>query len=83
MTFTSSACTLEWNRNNLTLRRGDSVLMIESNHVTQLRTLKSDIDFTEFFKNTALQNREARRVFQAWERKDTALLQKIFKEMSE
>ena len=81
MTFQSSAVSLEWNQNSLVLRRGDSVLLIESDKVNQLRTLKENAAFEEYFRTTALVNREARRVFQAWERKDSALIGKLFSEM--
>ena len=81
MAFQSSAVSLEWNQNNLVLRRGDSILLIESDKVNQLRTLKESSAFAEFFRGTALVNREARRVFQAWERKDNQLLNKLYAEM--
>lgn len=81
MPFSSNAVQVEWNQNNLIMKRGDSILLIESEKVTQLRTLKEESEFEEFFRNQALVNREARRVFQAWERKDTQLLSKIRAEM--
>jgi len=81
MVFTSSAITLEWNRNNLILRRGASQILINAENVQSLRTQESEDSFVQFFRTTALQNREARRVFLAWERKDTELLNKIYKEM--
>ncbi|MEN9810561.1 MAG: hypothetical protein RLZZ488_2128 [Pseudomonadota bacterium] len=82
MTFNSSAVSLEWKMNSLILRRGASVLMIEAANVQVLRTLKEKNDFNEFFKTKALVNREARRVFEAWERKDKDLLDKLFGEMN-
>jgi hypothetical protein len=66
--FASTACSLEWNQNNLILKRGDSMLLIESEKVNELRTRKDSPAFEEYFRTTALVNREARRVFQAWER---------------
>lgn len=81
MVFASSAITLEWNRNNLILRRGASQILINAENVQSLRTQESENSFYEFFRSTALQNREARRVFTSWERKDTELLIKIYKEM--
>ncbi|KAB8032189.1 hypothetical protein [Fluviispira multicolorata] len=81
MTFTSSAVSLEWNRNNLILRRGASQLLIDAEKVQNLRTQDSETGFNQYFRTTALQNREARRVFEAWERKDKELLTKIYKEM--
>lgn len=81
MVFNSSAVTLEWNRNNLILRRGASQILINAEHVQNLRTQESEESFSNFFRTTALQNREARRVFLSWERKDNELLNKIYKEM--
>jgi len=82
MTFNSLAVSLEWKLNNLIMRRGASVLMIEAANVQVLRTLKEKNEFKEFFRTKALVNREARRVFEAWERKDTGLLEKLFGEMN-
>lgn len=82
MTFSSPVVTLEWNRNNLILKRGESMLLIEANNVQTLRALKEKAEFQDFFRTKALVNREARRVFEAWERKDTALLEKLFLEMN-
>lgn len=82
MTFNSLAVSLEWKLNNLIMRRGASVLMIEAANVQVLRTLKEKNEFNEFFRTKALVNREARRVFEAWERKDTGLLEKLFGEMN-
>lgn len=82
MTFVSTAVSLEWNRNSLVLKRGTSMLMIEVDNVNVLRTLKDKVEFNDFFKTKALVNREARRVFESWERKDTALLDKLHIEMT-
>ena len=81
MPFSSNAVQVEWNQNHFMMKRGDSMLLIESEKVTQLRTLKDQTAFEEFFRTQALVNREARRVFQAWERKDIQLLNKIREEM--
>ncbi|BBH52802.1 hypothetical protein [Fluviispira sanaruensis] len=81
MTFTSSAVSLEWNRNNLILTRGASQIVIAAEKVQNLRTQDTETGFIEYFRSTALENREARRVFQSWERKDKELLNKIYKEM--
>lgn len=82
MAFNSLAVSLEWQLNNMILRRGASVLMIEAANVQVLRTLKEKKEFTEFFRTKALVNREARRVFEAWERKDKDLLDKLYGEMN-
>jgi len=81
MAFTSSVVTLEWNRNNLILKRGESVLLIDAEKVQVLRGLKDRGEFETNWRTTALQNREARRVFEAWERKDADLVGKLHKEM--
>lgn len=81
MTFSSSVVSLEWNRNNLILKRGASSLVINAENVQSLRTQDNEADFIDFFRKKALENREARRVFEAWERKDKELLGKIYKEM--
>lgn len=82
MSFVSDVVSLEWNRNNLILRRGSSALLIEAEKVQNLRTLKSKNEFSEFFLTQALVNREARRVFQSWERKDKDLMGKLFTEVT-
>ena len=81
MAFTSSVVTLEWNRNNLILKRGESVLLIDAEKVQALRSLKDRVEFENNWRTVALQNREARRVFEAWERKDAELVGKLHKEM--
>ena len=82
MAFDSFAVSLEWKLNNMILKRGASVLMIEAANVQVLRTLKEKSEFKEFFRTKALVNREARRVFEAWERKDKDLLEKLYGEMN-
>ena len=82
MTFQSTVISLEWNRGNLVLRRGQSTLVISPENVQSLRTQENEASFSEFWNSKALQNREARRVFQAWERKDKELLKKIYSEMT-
>jgi hypothetical protein len=81
MSFTSAVVNLEWNQNNLILKRGASSLVINAENVQSLRTQESESTFNEYFRTKALQNREARRVFEAWERKDKELLAKLYKEM--
>ncbi|MCA2961353.1 MAG: hypothetical protein IOD12_13970 [Silvanigrellales bacterium] len=81
MSFLSAVVSLEWNRNNLVLKRGDSVLLIDAEKIQSLRVLKEAKEFEEFWRTQALQNREARRVFEAWERKDAELMSKVHKEV--
>lgn len=82
MVFQSSAVSLEWNGGNLVLRRGQSTLVINPENVQSLRTQDSKQSFVEYWNSKALQNRAARRVFEAWERKDPDLLVKIYGEMT-
>jgi hypothetical protein len=83
MTFTSDTVALQWYQNSLVLRRGQTTIQIIPEDATTLRTMKEQETFVEFFRSTALKNREARRVFESWERKDSALLLKVYKEMTE
>lgn len=81
MAFTSSAVALRWDQNNLIMSRGQSQLLIKAEDIMALRSLKEVTEFKTYFETKALVNREARRVFQAWERKDTELLPKLHKEI--
>jgi hypothetical protein len=81
MTFASSAVKLEWNQNNMILKRGQTVIMIDAEKVQNLRVLSDEQAFFDYWRTAALQNREARRVFEAWERKDSELIQKIKQEV--
>lgn len=82
MTFSSNAVAFRWENNSVILQRGTTVIQIIPEDATQLRTMKDNLQFTEYFQTTALKNREARRVFQSWERKDSQLLHKVFSEMT-
>lgn len=81
MAFQSSAVALRWDHNNLVLTRGQSQLLIKSDDVLALRGTKDIAEFSQYFETKALVNREARRVFQAWQRKDSDLLPKLHKEI--
>jgi hypothetical protein len=81
MSFSSNAVNLEWVRNNLVLRRGITQILIDAEKVQSLRTQSEEDSFNNYFMNTALVNREARRTFKSWEKKDPDLLNKLFKEM--
>lgn len=82
MSFQSQAISLQWQNNNMVLKRGASTLVIIPDHVMELRVQDSKEKFDEYFRKTALQNREARRLFEAWERKDSELLDKIHQEVT-
>jgi len=81
MVFSSSATTLNWSHDKLVLSRGTSQLLISLEHIQKLRDLKELNDFSTYFRTQALVNRPARRVFEAWERKDSLLLKKLQEEM--
>lgn len=83
MAFASETVTFQWFQNSVVLRRGQTTIQIVPEDASTLRTMKEKDTFLEYFRSTALKNREARRVFEAWERKDTQLLSKIYKEMTE
>jgi len=82
MAFVSNVVSFEWNRNNILLKRGTSFLMIEAEKVQELRLFKAQGEFSEFFTTKALVNREARRLFESWLRKDKDLLEKLFQEVT-
>ena len=50
MSFTSTVVSLEWNRNSLILKRGESVLLIDAEKVQSLRMLKETKEFEEFWR---------------------------------
>jgi hypothetical protein len=83
MAFQSAIVTFQWFQNSVVLRRGQTTIQILPEDAATLRTMKEKETFLEYFRSTALKNREARRVFEAWERKDTDLLGKVYKEMTE
>lgn len=81
MAFTSNAVQLNWDRNNLIISRGMSQLLIKAEDIQALRALTSSDEFKSYFLTKALVNREARRVFSSWERKDSNLLPKLHSEI--
>jgi hypothetical protein len=83
MSFNSDTVTLQWFQNSVVLRRGQTNIQIIPDDTATLRTLKDRDAFVGYFRETALKNREARRVFESWERKDATLLTKIHNELTE
>ena len=81
MAFSSSVVSLEWRQNNLILSRGQSQLLIKAEDVQSLRACSEKESFEDYFRTKALVNREARRVFLSWERKDESLLAKLHEEV--
>jgi hypothetical protein len=73
---------MSWFQNSVVLRRGETTIQILPDDSNTLRTMKDEAAFIEYFRKTALKNREARRVFEAWERKDDQLLVKLHQEMT-
>ena len=63
----------------IVLRARGSELLILADHVTALKKLKSAGDFSKYFLNEALVNRPARKLFEAWLRKDGSLWARIYK----
>jgi len=63
---------------NLVLRARGSELLILPEYVSSLRKKRGSDDFINFFRNEALVNRSARKLFEAWLRKDGSLWQRIY-----
>ena len=61
------------------LRARSSELLILPNHVRELKGLSEARDFSEYFTREALVNRPARKLFEAWLRKDRTLWPRLFK----
>lgn len=63
---------------SLVLRARGSELLILPHHVKSLKGLTKSRDFSEYFRAEALVNRPARKLFEAWLRKDHTLWQRIY-----
>ncbi len=64
---------------SLVLRARGSELLILSHHVSELKVKTQPKDFTQYFLESALLNRPARKLFEAWLRKDNGLWQRLYK----
>lgn len=64
---------------NIILRARGSELLIHSAHVRKLQDLKKPRDFSQYFRGEALVNRPARKLFEAWLRKDHTLWPRLYK----
>lgn len=64
---------------NIILRARGSELLIHSIHVKKLQDLKKPRDFSQYFRAEALVNRPARKLFEAWLRKDHTLWPRLYK----
>jgi|GEM_PF-1156246 len=63
---------------SLVLQARGSELVILEEHVAVLKGLKKSKDFIEYFRHTALVNRSARKLFEAWLRKDSSLWKRTY-----
>ena len=63
---------------NLVLRAAPSELCVLAEHVEELRKLKETSEFAAYFRDKALVNRPARKLFDAWLRKERGLWQRIY-----
>ncbi len=68
---------------SLVLRARGSELLILDHHVSVLKGLTKSKDFIEYFNSAALVNRAARKLFEAWLRKDSSLWKRIFQTIGE
>ena len=66
-------------QNAVILRARGSELLILAEHVTQLKSRKTAKEFADYFLADALVNRPARKLFEAWLRKDGSLWARIYK----
>ena len=62
----------------LVLRSGAAELYITTEHVAELRKLTAKDAFATYFRDQALVNRSARKLFDAWLRKEHGLWQRIY-----
>jgi hypothetical protein len=62
----------------LILRARGSELLILPNHIVELQKLNGGKDFTTYFMKDALINRPARKLFEAWLRKDGSLWKRVY-----
>lgn len=63
---------------SLILRARGSELLILAQYIAVLQEKKEAKDFAEFFMKEALMNRPARKLFEAWLRKDKTLWKRLY-----
>lgn len=63
---------------SLVLRARGSELLIIPVHVRELKSLKDPKAFSQYFTTNALVNRPARKLFEAWLRKDPTVWKRLF-----
>ncbi len=66
-------------QNSLILRARGVELLVLPVHIEALKNLKDSKPFAEYFLQTAMVNRAARKLFEAWLKKDASLWQRIYK----
>ena len=69
---------LIFHEGHLILRAGPAELLIIAEHVAELRKLTATHEFAAYFRDQALVNRPARKLFDAWLRKEQGLWQHIY-----
>lgn len=62
----------------IVLRARGSELLILPHHVKKLKGLPKPVDFSQYFRAEALVNRPARKLFEAWLRKDQSLWPRLY-----
>ena len=65
-------------QNSLILRARGVELLVLPGHVSELKTLKDTKEFADYFLKKAMVNRSARKLFEAWLRKDNTLWRRIY-----
>lgn len=65
-------------QNSLILRARGVELLVLSHHVAELKTRKDTKEFADYFLKRAMVNRSARKLFEAWLRKDNTLWRRIY-----
>lgn len=63
---------------SVVLRARGSELLILPHHVRHLKSCEKPKDFSEYFRSEALVNRPARKLFEAWLRKDDSLWKRLY-----
>lgn len=65
-------------QNSLILRAGGTELLVLSHHVAELKVRKDTKEFAAYFLQKAMVNRSARKLFEAWLKKDSTLWRRIY-----
>ncbi|MBC7532660.1 MAG: hypothetical protein H7318_13890 [Oligoflexus sp.] len=65
-------------QNSLILRARGVELLILPVHVEALKGLKESKSFAEYFLQTAMVNRSARKLYEAWLKKDSTLWRRVY-----